>query len=202
MDVFEAIHSQRAMRRLKTDPVPEELIWKVLDAAIRAPNASNQQPWNFIVIRHPETRKRVGELYHQVLGPLMSQPPDQPEPDPKARRTHSAVAHLADHLGEVPVLILVTFNHSLSSTSLIGSSIYPAVQNLMLAARALGLGTVLTTSHTLREAQVKELLGIPEEVETVALIPLGWPEGRFGPTDRRPIEQVAHWDKWGATKQR
>ena len=199
MDVFEAIHSQRAMRRLKIDPVPDELIWKVLDAAIRAPSGSNQQPWNFIVIGDPETKKRIGELYLDVWSSFQS---GQPEPDPKTARIHSAADHLAHHMGEAPVLILVTSNHSISSSALGGSSIYPAVQNLLLAARALGLGTALTTLHRGREAQVKELLGIPEEVETAALIPLGWPEGRFGPTDRRPIEQVSYWDRWGKTKKR
>ena len=199
MDVFEAMHSQRAMRRLKTDPVPDELIWKVLDAAIRAPSGSNQQPWNFIVIRDPDTRKRIGELYLEVWSSFRSQQTQQAEPDPKTTRIYSSADHLAHHMGEVPALILVT---SISSSALGGASIFPAVQNLMLAARALGLGTVLTTMHRGREAQVKELLGIPEEVETAALIPLGWPKGRFGPTDRRPVDQVAYWDKWGATNTR
>lgn len=199
MDVFEAIHSQRAMRRLKTDPVPDELIWKILDAAIRAPSGSNQQPWKFIVIRDPETKKRIGELYLEVWSSYRSGQPQQSEPDPTTARIYSSADHLANHMGEAPVLILVT---SVSSSALGGASIFPAVQNLMLAARALGLGTALTTMHRGREAQVKELLGIPEEVETVALIPLGWPKGRFGPTDRRPIEQVTYWDRWGETKER
>jgi len=199
MDIFEAIYSQRAMRRLKTDPVPDELIWKILDAAIRAPSGSNQQPWKFIVIRDPETKKRIGELYLEVWSSYRSGQPQQSEPDPTTARIYSSADHLAHHMGEAPVLILVT---SVSSSALGGASIFPAVQNLMLAARALGLGTALTTMHRGREAQVKELLGIPEEVETAALIPLGWPKGRFGPNVRRPIEQVSYWDRWGETKER
>ncbi len=202
MDVFEAMHSQRAIRRLKTDPVPDELIWKVLDAAIRAPSGSNQQPWNFIVIRNPDTRKRIGELYLEVWSSFRSGQPQQTEPDPKTAKIHASADHLANHLGEAPVLILVTFNNSISSSSVVGSSIFPAVQNLMLAARALGLGSVLTTTHRGREAQIKELLGIPDDVDTMALIPLGWPQGRFGPTDRHPVDQVTYWDRWGETSER
>ncbi len=199
MDIFETIYSQRAMRRLKTDPVPDELIWKILDAAIRAPSGSNQQPWKFIVIRDPETKKRIGELYLEVWSSYRSGQLQQPEPDPTTARIYSSADHLAHNIGEAPVLILVT---SVSSSALGGASIFPAVQNLMLAARALGLGTVLTTIHRGREAQVKDLLCIPEEVETAALIPLGWPKGRFSPNVRRPVEQVSYWERWGETKER
>ena len=200
MDIFEAMHTQRAIRRLRPDPVPEELIRKVLDAAIRAPSGTNQQPWNFIVVRDPAKRKRIGELYLEVWSRFRSRVSPDAEPDPKTERIHAAADHLAHHLGEAPIHIIVTFNHQISSAGVAGSSIYPAVQNLMLAARALGLGTVLTTTHKGREAQVKELLGIPEHIETMALIPLGYPQGRFGPTNRKPAEEVTFWDNWGAIK--
>ena len=202
MDIFETIHTLRAIRRFKPDPVPDELIWKVLDAAIHAPSGTNQQPWNFVVIRDPETRKRIGDLYLEVWNSFRSRQQQQPEEDPTTAKIHASADHLAHHLGEAPVHILVTFNHQISSATVAGSSIFPAVQNLMLAARALGLGTVLTTTHKGREAQVKEILGIPEHVETMALIPLGWPRGRFGPTSRRPAEEVTFWDKWGETSKR
>ena len=103
--------------------------------------------------------------------------------------------HLAHHLAEAPVLIIATIRGGGNAGG--GGSIYPAVQNLMLAARALGLGTTLTSLHKLHEQEVKELLGIPEQVETMALIPVGWPKGKFGAPERMPVEKVVYWEQWG-----
>jgi nitroreductase len=115
----------------------------------------------------------------------------------------SAAQHLAQHLADAPVLIVATVRLAdIASTTPPGACIYPALQNLMLAARSLGLGTTLTTLHRYHEKEVKELLGIPDGVETMALIPLGWPQGRFGPVRRRPPEEVAFWDRWDATRSR
>lgn len=203
MDVFEAIYTTRAMRRLKPDPVPEELIWKVLDAAIRAPSGGNRQPWNFIVIRDPEKKRRIAQWYldswNKSYGPLR----EAALASPATAKTFASADYLANHLAEVPVLIIATVNLSaVAPVSPPGASIYPAVQNLMLAARALGLGTALTTLHRAHEPEVKELLGIPEGVETMCLIPLGWPRGKFGQGQRIPVEKVTYWDHWGATKER
>ena len=204
MDIFEAIFTQRAMRRLKPDPVPEDLVWKVLDAAIRAPSGANSQPWSFIVIRDPETKNRIAEYYLDSWNNSYGRIKRKAMANPEAAKIYASAEHLAHHLGEAPVLILVTFDHSRSpaSVAVAGSSIFPAVQNLMLAARALGLGTTLTTIHRGREAQIKELLDIPENVETMALIPLGWPRGKFGPAPRLPVEKVTFWDRWGETRER
>ena len=120
-----------------------------------------------------------------------------------AARTHAAADHRANTLGEVPVLIIATINASgVAPVSTSGASIYPAVQNLMLAARALGLGTTITTLHRTHEAEVKQLLGVPEGVDTMALIPLGYPVGKFGPTNRIPTEKVVYWEKWGQVGER
>lgn len=203
MDLFEAIHTQRAMRRLKTEPVPDELIWKILDAAIRAPSGGNRQPWNFIVIKDEATKKQIAEWYldswNQSYGPVRQ----AAAASPQAAKTFASADHLANHLAEVPVWIIATVNNAgVAPVSPPGASVYPAVQNLMLAARALGLGTTLTTLHRAHEDKVKALLGIPEGHETMCLIPLGWPKGNFGSASRMPVEKVTYWDRWGQTKER
>lgn len=203
LDVFEAIYTTRAMRRLKPDPVPDDLVWKVLDAAIRAPSGGNRQPWNFIVIRDPQTKRRIAEWYldswKSSYGPLR----EAAMASPATAKTFASADYLANHLAEVPVLIIATVNMAgVAPVSPPGASIYPAVQNLMLAARALGLGTALTTLHRAHEQEVKDLLGIPEGVETMCLIPLGWPRGKFGQGQRIPVEKVTYWDRWGATRER
>jgi len=203
MDVFEAINTQRAMRRLKPDPVPEDLIWKLLEAAIRAPSGGNRQPWNFIVIRDPETKKKIAGYYLDSWNKSYGLIKQAAMASPETAKTYASAEHLANHLAEVPVLIIATVNNAgVAPVSPPGASVYPAVQNLMLAARALGLGSALTTLHRAHEAEVKQLLGIPEGVETMALIPLGWPRGKFGAGPRLPVQKVTYWDKWGATKER
>jgi nitroreductase len=203
VDLFEAINTQRAMRRLKTDPVPDELIWKLLDAATRAPSGGNRQPWNFIVVRDLHIKKKIAEWYlegwNTAYGPMRQ----AAAASPALAKTFASADHLANHLAEVPVFIIGTVNHSaVAPVSPPGASIYPALQNLMLAARSLGLGTTLTTLHRSHEAEVTELLGVPEGVETMALIPVGWPKGKFGSGSRLPTENVVFWDKWGETRQR
>jgi nitroreductase len=202
MEIFEAIHTLRAMRRLKTDPVPDELVWKVLDAAIRAPSGGNLQPWRFVVVTDAAKKKKIGEWYLDGWNKMYGPRRDVPITDPAAARTFKSADHLANHIAEAPVLIFATVMSNMASVSGAGPNIFPAVQNLMLAARALGLGTTLTTLHKHHDADVKELLGIPDSVETMALIPMGWPKGNFGTGPRRPVEEVTHWDVWGLNKVR
>lgn len=205
--LFEAIYTQKAMRRLRPGPVPDELVRKTIDAAIRAPSGGNRQPWNFVVIRDPETKSAIADYYKRSWDASYgAMPPDALERmDEQARRNYRSARYLAEHLAEVPVLILVCLRNApppgtpdVVRASHYGS-IFPAVQNLMLAARGLGLGTALTTLHRAYEREIKELLGIPENVETVALIPMGWPRGRFGPAARLPVEKVTYYERWGAT---
>ena len=203
MDLFEAIGTQRAMRRLKPEPVSDENLWTILDAAIKAPSGGNSQPWRFLVIRDPDIKRKIGEYYldgwNRVYGPLR----EFALANPDLGRTYRSADHLANHLAEVPVLILATVQQrGVAVGSPAGASIYPAVQNLMLAARALGLGTTLTTLHMEHDQEVKDLLGIPEDVDTMALIPVGWPKGHFGPAPRQPVEQVTFWDRWGEQRER
>jgi nitroreductase len=203
MELFEAISTQRAMRRLKPDPVPDSIIRQILALAICAPSGGNRQGWSFVVVRDPGTRARLGELYRESWGEVMKLPyyagAAKEPPDSPAGRLLASARYLSEHLGEAPVLILacIALDVSASPTLTTGASIYPAVQNLMLAARALGIGSCITTIHKYRDAQVKELLGIPAHVETAALIPLGYPRGKFAQVLRKPVSNVAYSDRWG-----
>ena len=199
MDLFEALHTQRAIRRFKPDPVPDAALRRVLDAAIQAPSGGNRQPWSFVVVKDPGLRQSVADYYRRAWeeSDLRSM---ANHADASTARVYASATFLADHMGDVPVLILAGILRSGPSGSMTtGASIYPAVQNLMLAARGLGLGTVITTVHRRYETEIKELLGIPEGVDTAALIPLGYPleEKQFGPARRRPIKEVSFLDKWG-----
>jgi len=203
MDFFDAVTTQRAMRRLKPDPVPDAAVRQIMDAAICAPSGGNRQGWSFLVIRDAAIRARLGELYREGWGELMKLPyyasAAKEPPDSPASKMLASARHLSEHLGEAPVLILacIAVDPGVTPTVTTGSSIYPAVQNIMLAARALGIGSCLTTIHRYRDAQVKVLLGIPPNVETAALIPLGYPLGTFGRPPRRPLREVAFAERWG-----
>ena len=200
ISLFEAIRTQRAIRRFTTDPVPGEAITTILDAAIRAPSAANRQHWYFLLIRDPETKRRIGKWYKSSWSAADGNvQPGQGISSP----VYQSADNLANHMGEAPVLILACINHAGDGPGpgsiTQGSSIYPAVQNLLLAARGLGLGTVLTTLHRRYEDEIKEFLEIPQNLETVALIPVGYPaEGEhFGGSRRKPVEEVTFYNKWG-----
>jgi nitroreductase len=219
--LFEAIYTARALRRLKPDPVPEALIAKVLDAAIRAPSGGNAQNWAFIVVRDADKRRRLGAIYRKASDEVSAiyaargRPPDQTEE--QYSRMMAAGAWLWEHLGDAPVLLVPCLSrrdmpprealpaavqaryeaHLAYQERIRGASIYPAVQNVILACRGLGLGTLITTNHLLYENDVRAVLGIPADVFTYALMPIGFPIGRYGPLSRKPVEQVAFADGWG-----
>ena len=199
--LFEAMSTQRQITRFKKDPVPREAIDQIIEAATKAPSGGNTQPWEFVVITDPELISKIGLIYKDLwLGARGDGPATGETP------VYQAARYLANHFHEVPAMILVCVDHSRTTGYTPGapiergrhaSSIWLAMQNLFLAARALGLGTRLTTTHIRREEEVKALLGIPDHVETVALTPLGYPRGRFGPTDRRPAAEVTSYNRWG-----
>ncbi len=197
IDLFEAIDTQRGIRYLKPDPVPDELITRLLQAAIKAPSGGVRQGWSFIVIRDQETRSKIGDLYRTGTRFVIT-----PDMTAQQRRVYGAAQYLEDHMEDVPVFILACIQAGPGTTTS-GSSIYPAVQNILLAARGLGLGSVLTTRQTRFEEEIKQLLGIPEGVVTMAMLPIGFPaEGaRYGPTRRRPVEEVAFNERWGKSWQ-
>jgi nitroreductase len=198
--VFEAMFTQRAIRRFRQEPVPEELILKVVEAATKAPNGNNRQPWGWIVVQDEEKKKAIAEVMRQRVGPetrlgsYFRRPPE----DASKKRMLDGALNMAENLERVPALVipcLYPADQPLSFQT--GSTIYLAVQNFMLAARAVGLGTVFTAFQAAMEPELRALLNIPEDAFPVALIPLGFPEGKFGPTRRRPPEEVTHWDGWG-----
>lgn len=203
MEFYEVATTQRAMRRLKPDAVPDEVLWKILETATRAPSGGNAQPWNFLVVRDEEKKRKIGEWYLDAWQRSYGPARDAMLANDAMARTFRSADHLANHLAEAPVLVIATIKKGMPNvSSTLGASIYPAVQNLMLAARAEGLGTTLTTLHKLHEREVKELLGIPDDIETMALIPVGWPKGKFGSPQRLPVEKVVYWDSWGERRTR
>ncbi len=192
IDLFEAIDSQRAIRRFKPDPVPDELITRLLQAAIKAPSGGARQGWSFIVIRDQETKDKIGELYRSGSGFSIT-----PDMTGQVRRVYGAAQYLEDHMEDVPVFILACIQVNANGT-FSAASIYPAVQNILLAARGLGLGSCLTTRQMRFEEQIKQMLNIPEDVATAALLPIGFPaEGvGYGPTRRKALEEVAFDGGW------
>ena len=210
MEIFETIRTTRAMRRLKSDPVPNELIDKILDAAVCAPSGGNNQNWGFIVVSDKVLMRDVQRYYKKafdtyVLPHYESQrdsPPAGMDVDSFSRQI-KRVEHLTDHFHEAPVWIVACLNTgSHPATYLSGASIYPAVQNMLLAARALGLGATLTTRHAFYAEQVDELFGLPNGVRSYAILPIGYPEGKFGPLRRGSVDKVVFTNKWGETGDR
>jgi nitroreductase len=202
LSLVEAIYSLRAMRRLSPDPISEQDLRFLVDAATQAPSASNGQNWAFIVVTDEGQRRRLGEIYREVgRAVIRDQALASGRLPPETEKVYRNAMLLVEGMGTVPALIVVAARGQHPADALQGAawygSLFPAVQNLMLAARSRGLGTTLTTLHKLREADVKAVLGIPDGWETVALIPVGRPLGRFGPVRRTPSEQVTHWDRWG-----
>jgi len=195
--LFEAMYTQRAIRNLKSDPVPDEMIRKILGAAIKAPSGGNTQRWAFIVIKDKNTIHQIADMYRAVPSPVRSD-----DPSPSLRRMLTSSAYLTEHFHEVPVVILPCIRHDGSPPDVTrGGSIYPAVQNMLLAIRALELGSVITTRHKRNfEGQLKELVGIPENVDIVAVMPVGFPVNGFGygPTTRLPMEEVVFYERWSA----
>ena len=201
-ELFEIIHTTRAMRRLKPDPVTDDLIRQILLAGQAAASGGNTQRWRFLVLKDPEIKKKVQVYYKkafdEVVGPRYASSPPPPGSDAaKYSRQHRAVEYLTDHYHEAPVWIVACLEDGPNPTRSAGSSIYPAVQNMLLAARALGLGSTLTTRHIAYEKEVDAAMGIPPGYHSYAILPIGYPMGRFGPVGRGPLADVVYLDGWG-----
>ena len=193
------MESCRAIRYLKPDPVPEELIRKLVYAATRASNPGNSQGWEFLILQDSETKKRLRDALAEVMLPAIDAMAVGEE-DVVQQRIFAGARHLVDHFDAVPVLIFVCGRNIYPPDDpdecFVGSTVYPAAQNLIVAARALGLGTTFTTLHMVIEPVVREVLGIPPEVFIGVTIAVGYPDQAFGPVKRRPIDEVLHWDAW------
>jgi nitroreductase len=181
-DVQMLFRYQRAIRTFTEEEVPDALVNQVLTAAIHGPSGSNTQPWHFIVVRDPTVKHAISEVYEEA----------------RAAGTTPSAGGARQPLAAAPVLIVACVHTPASGRAgfQTGASIYPSVQNLLLAARALGLGSCLTTLHRRRKARIHEILGIPDQIESAAIIPLGWPDRDYGPNRRPPLAQFVRYDRW------
>lgn len=197
METLEAMATCRAIRYLKPDPLPDDVVEKILHAATRAPSPGNTQEWDFVVVDDVELRRRIGEAVAPNLVPRVEA---MARPDRTSKLMLDGVEHMARTLAECPVLVLVcgpvTYPPSNPMEKFTWSALYPAAQNLILAARALGVGSVFTTIHMNAEPEIREILSIPDEVLIGATIPLGWPDAEFGPVRRRPLGDFVHRNGW------
>jgi len=195
--LLEGIRTTRAIRRLRPDPVPKALIRKVCEAGTFAPSGGNRQPWRFIAVTDPERRAWVAERYRPIfrryIAPAVERAKDPAFPE-AARRMQRAALHLAEHLHEAPVHLFVAGWKRRGEPQL--QALFPAVQNILLACRAVGLGASLTTLHRSFGEECDAWLGLPEDCPTCALLPIGWPRGRYGRPPRRPVDECLFWERY------
>jgi nitroreductase len=224
--ILEVMATMRAMRRLKPDPVPRELLERLVEAATWAPSGSNEQNYEFVVVDDRATMARLAELWkrsYDAYVPAMGDDVTGRMGADKGRRMLRALEYQRDRFHETPAIIVPCYGRRMSTATAArlvpgvggpgdvarfaargqrvallaqAASVYPGVQNLLLTARALGLGATLTTWHHFLEHEWKRELGIPRRMNTYAVIPVGWPRGRFGPVVRRPAAEAIHWDRW------
>jgi nitroreductase len=205
MGIFETIYNTRAMRRLESTEVPEELLIKLIDAANQAPSGSNRQTARWIIVRDQEQKNRLAELNRKSVEMYVSAASARPTSLPhqsaeKRKKQLNAVQWQADHMHEVPALIIACMQFdapvNASQAARGGGSIWPGIQNLLLAARALGLGAAPTTLALVDRDKAKQVLNLPDDMEAFALIPVGYPKGKFGPVTRLPVNEILRWDRW------
>lgn len=209
--LYEAMRTLRAVRRLRPDPIPDEVLRRVLDAACQAPSGGNRQPFRILVVRDRTKLTALARLYSDAWYAYVAGHRQQTQAASGQRKSEDermleSGNYLADHFSEIPALLVFCFDPrqmaitdaALPRVSVVGgASIYPAVQNALLACRAEGLGCVLTTLLCQCEGHVRKLLEIPEPWGTAAAIPIGYPIGRgHGPLSRRPPEELAYADTW------
>lgn len=193
-DLFSVIRTQRAHRAFTDEPVPDEVVERVLEAATYAPSAENLQPWVFVVIRDADARGRIGELNRQAWeggGREFSRPRLNPEVFAKVE------AGATGGIANAPVLIVVGGDTSRSVDAVLEASVWPAVQNLLLAAQALGLGASLTTITTVFGDELRSLLALPDHVRPLAVVPLGWPAKQLRPPRRAPVAEKTFRERYG-----
>ncbi len=214
-ELYDALMTTRAMRRFTDEPVPEEVVEAILAAAVQAPSGGNIQPYQFVVVTDADRRAALGEIYlrawnrYRPAVEKITPPATTPAAAASQARNIKASDELAHNLGAVPVLILllvpkitmeVTDEEGTMDVGPVYASVYPAVENLILAARAFGLGTVLTTVHRVYEDEVRAVCDIPDRYEVPALLPLGHPTGRWGVARRRPAPTLTSWTTFGTRR--
>jgi nitroreductase len=212
-DLLETMRTLNSVRAFRPDPVPRAVVRQVIEAATWAPSARNAQPWFFVAVDDPQAKAAIAQHYLQAWRAAQayteSAGADRDiETRPEYAGMMRAVDDLATHLADVPVLVLVGLDTAQlgpiadSAGNILAplsayASIFPAVQNLMLAARSHGLGSTLTTLHTFFENEIRALLGIPSTVHLAALIPMGYPQRAFRALKRKPVDAVAFMNRWG-----
>ena len=230
--LWEVMSTMRAMRRLKPDPVPRELLERLVQAAVWAPSASNRQAYSWVIVTERDVMRRLEPLWGRCFELYWATVAPQPGATMDAERLaglRRAVTYQREHFSEIPALLVACYERMATTSALVrdwragartvaalgpsdalaaglnarragamadAASVYPGVQNLLLSARALGLGATLTTFHLALEGQFKQVLGIPRGVDTFALVPVGWPRGRFGPVRRRGAAEAIRWEHW------
>jgi len=208
MPLVEAMETQRAVRRVLPDPVDDDIVLRCIELALRAPTGSNSQSWEFIVVRDADVRAAFGEQYRGAWTQYRAAMAGR-EPTAGMTKVTAAVQWQVDHFEEIPVLVVPCLGPDaigrgapgpdeppIRASSFYGS-IYPSVQNLLLAARAFGLGASLITLPLWSRSTAQRILGLPADVTPVCIVPMGWPRGRYGPTTRRPVGDVVHHDHYG-----
>ncbi len=209
MDFWDVISTARAMRRYKPDPIPEELLVKLIEAAHLGPSGSNRQSRHWIVVRDPEVKQQLADLNRAGVSMYLEHNREAANPhvdQGRRERFLAAVEHQMNHMHEVPAIVIACADlvrapqDSFGAGSAAATEVWGAVQNLLLAARALEVGSVPTTLAFIGDQrdQAREVLGLPEHILPMVLIPLGWPTGNFGPIRRRPLEEILHWDRYEA----
>jgi len=205
MDLFEVMYNCRAMRRLDTREVPEELLVKLIDAANQAPSGSNMQSARWLVVRDSEVKQKLADLnrigVEAYIGPQIDDPGSLPhQPKDKRRRMMESVLWQMEHMHEIPALVIacMEFGQKVDSAMAAagGGSIWPGIQNLLLAARALGLGAAPTTLALGNRKAVADALNLPDTMAAYCLIPVGYPLGKFGPVTRKPVTEIMRFDRW------
>ncbi len=205
MGIFDVMFNCRAMRRLDTREVSEELLVKLIEAGNQAPSGSNMQGGRWIIVRDAETKKKLADLnrmgVEDYLVPELERNDSLPHQSAeKRRRMADAVMWQMEHMHEIPALIIacIDFGQKVDAQMAAsgGGSIWPGIQNLLLAARALGLGAAPTSLALLNPKAVREVLNLPDTMAAYSLIPVGYPLGNFGPVSRKPIDEILRFDQW------
>jgi len=206
MPLLDAMMTQRAIRRVKPDPVDDAIVTKCIELALRAPTGSNGQNWEFIVVKDQRVKDKLGKRYRMGWSAYGALGERAAAGDESMLKILRSVKWQVEHFSEIPVLVIPCLRGGMrlpyvptpfvGETSYFGS-IYPSVQNLLLAARAMGLGASLITMPLWSVTAARKTLGLPLSVTPICVIPLGWPKGRYGPTTRKPVEDVVHLDSYG-----
>lgn len=203
LGVHDAMFTLRAMRRLKPDPIAEDDLCYIVEAATMACSPGNSQPWKFLIVTDPVQKERVAAVYRELGNRIIRDDVlASGRLDGATEQVYRNAMLLVDNMQHAPALVLCCVHGRSEEGEIHQSSyyggIYPAIQNLMLAARAKGIGSTLTTLHKARERDIKAIFGIPDDVSTIALVPLGYPEGKWGRPRRKPQPEVTYWNRWGA----